>query len=82
MQIGDGLVEMECLDDNLHFATEGCLVYVFLAPEQVWLDIAVLAGQVAIEIGRDGGTHHLDRPIAWKGVGQNVHALIVETECP
>ena len=50
MQIGDGLVEMECLDDNLHFATEGCLVYVFLAPEQVWLDIAVLAGQVAVRL--------------------------------
>lgn len=51
---------MKGLNDDLHSTPEGGFVDVLLPAQQLRLNVAVLARQVAIEVRRDSGRHHLN----------------------
>lgn len=73
---------MEGFNDDLHRPPKGRFVDVLFTSEQLWLDVTVLARQIAIEVGRNGRRHHLNRAVARKGEGLNIHTLIVGGDCP
>lgn len=51
---------MEGFNDDLHRPPKGRFVDVLFTSEQLWLDVTVLARQIAIEVGRYGRRHHLN----------------------
>ena len=73
MQIGNGVVQMECIDYDFDAFPVAGFVDVILQAQQFRLYVAVLTGQIAIQIRRDGGAHHLDGSVTRKAEIRDLH---------